>query len=163
MKKLVCFLLMFACVSVFAENWLQGHFGETLVDAEGKEVSVKTLKGKVIGIYYSAHWCPPCRKFTPQLVEFRNKLVKDKKPFEIVFVSFDKSKEEMKEYMKGTEMKWLAVPFNSEFKDKVKKTYNVNSIPTLLILDDKGNMITTEGRMNVMEMGEKAFTRWTHK
>ncbi len=26
-------------------------------------------KKKLIGLYFSAHWCGPCRKFTPQLVE----------------------------------------------------------------------------------------------
>ena len=27
------------------------------------------LKDKVVGIYFSAHWCPPCRSFTPELVK----------------------------------------------------------------------------------------------
>ncbi len=40
-------------------------FGATLQN--GKEsVSTATLASKkVIGIYFSAHWCPPCRGFTP--------------------------------------------------------------------------------------------------
>ena len=32
------------------------------------------LEGKVIGIYFSAHWCPPCRGFTPKLVEWYGKV-----------------------------------------------------------------------------------------
>ena len=27
---------------------------------------------KLIGFYFSAHWCPPCRLFTPVLAEFYN-------------------------------------------------------------------------------------------
>jgi len=28
--------------------------------------------GGVTAIYFSAHWCPPCRKFTPTFVEAYN-------------------------------------------------------------------------------------------
>ena len=27
---------------------------------------------QIYGLYFSAHWCPPCRKFTPQLVTYYN-------------------------------------------------------------------------------------------
>ena len=38
-----------------------------LVDNKGNTSSVRDLRGKIIGIYFSAHWCPPCRRFTPVL------------------------------------------------------------------------------------------------
>ena len=41
-----------------------------LLDAKGKEVDKKVLQGKTVGLYFSAHWCPPCRTFTPNLVKF---------------------------------------------------------------------------------------------
>ncbi|ETN82480.1 hypothetical protein NECAME_07925 [Necator americanus] len=38
------------------------------------------LKGKMVGLYFSASWCPPCRTFTPKLktplyVEIRDGVV----------------------------------------------------------------------------------------
>merc|ERR1719189_1069843 len=44
-------------------------------------------ENEVIGIYFSAHWCPPCRGFTPVLAETYETLAKAGKKFEIVFVS----------------------------------------------------------------------------
>jgi thiol-disulfide isomerase/thioredoxin len=50
---------------------LEDLFQGPLLDSNGKEVDKSVLAGKTIGIYFSAHWCPPCRGFTPKLVEFR--------------------------------------------------------------------------------------------
>ena len=41
-----------------------------------------------IGIYFSAHWCPPCRDFTPKLAQSYSEGLRDK--MEIVFVSSDR-------------------------------------------------------------------------
>ena len=38
---------------------------ETVVEAD----SILSEK-KVLAFYFSAHWCPPCRLFTPVLAEF---------------------------------------------------------------------------------------------
>lgn len=54
---------------------------------------------KIIALYYSAHWCPPCRAFTPDLVKEYRKLSKKYPQFELVFVSSDKTEEAMAEYM----------------------------------------------------------------
>merc|ERR1712080_692993 len=43
---------------------------------------------------------PPCRLFTPVLAEFYSELVGAGEPFEVVFVSSDKSAEELMAYMK---------------------------------------------------------------
>jgi len=66
----------------------------------------------VAGIYFSAHWCPPCRGFTPELAKFYKQMkekVGDK--LEIVFVSSDRVEAEWKQYF--AEMPWLSVPFSA--------------------------------------------------
>ena len=40
---------------------LLSHTGETL--------DFTALVGKSVALYFSAHWCGPCRGFTPKLIE----------------------------------------------------------------------------------------------
>lgn len=58
-----------------------------LVKKDG-EVPYTSLTGKTVFFYFSASWCPPCRGFTPQLIEFYDKYAKDKN-FEVVLIPWD--------------------------------------------------------------------------
>ncbi|CAG5130102.1 unnamed protein product [Candidula unifasciata] len=116
---------------------------------QGKEgtVDVASLSDNdVVGIYFSAHWCPPCRQFTPVLADYYKKLRADGRKFEIVFVSSDKSEDECAEYYAG--MPWLILPFSDrQRKEQIAQKYGVRSIPTLVLVDPKnGETISQDGR-----------------
>ena len=79
----------------------------SLVSVDDDAISKK----KLIAYYFSAHWCGPCRKFTPKLVEYYNRIAPQHPEFEIVFVSSDKSAEAMEGYMKEVGMPWPAIAY----------------------------------------------------
>ncbi len=63
-------------------------FGETLCKYSDNTTisSVDALTGKdYILLYFSAHWCPPCRMFTPLLINLYNKLANEKN-MEVLFI-----------------------------------------------------------------------------
>jgi len=138
----------------------QELFGVELVKADKTVVPVAGLKDKIVGLYFSAHWCPPCRAFTPKLVEFYNQLKQQNRPFEIVFVSSDRDEAAMFTYMREMKMPWLAVPFDDSRKDALKKQYEVRGIPTLVVLGPDGSTTTRDGRSDVMTHGAAAFDEW---
>jgi len=72
----------------------------TLTKADGSTVDAATaLEQKELVLYYfSAHWCPPCRRFTPMLAEFYKEA--SQLGVEVVFVSGDQSEDAMISYMK---------------------------------------------------------------
>jgi len=121
--------------------------GEKLLCKVGEEVNTaEALAGKVVGIYFSAHWCPPCRQFTPLLVEAYNSTLKEK-GFEVVFVSADNSDESFEEYYGS--MPWLAMKREAPEKENLSMRFKSRGIPTLLVFDTDGTLLTREGRAMV--------------
>ncbi|CCW71566.1 unnamed protein product [Phytomonas sp. Hart1] len=110
--------------------------------------AVEALEGKkYILVYFSAHWCPPCRMFTPVLRTFYEKSHAEKN-FEVVFVSLDQSAEKMRAYMEGAHGDWLALPFDeAKVVGKAWMTrYNFQTIPTLLVFQNPRTTPSGEGK-----------------
>ncbi|AWI09547.1 thioredoxin-like domain-containing protein [Ereboglobus luteus] len=151
MKKLL--LAFVACASfVCAQNLRASDapvYHEALIKSIGKNaVSVSgdldpaTLKTKkYLFVYYSAHWCPPCRKFTPKLVEFYNKNHANG-DFDLIFVSSDKGQREMNDYMKGEKMPWIGLKLDSKPARALKKLRRGTGIPCLILIDETGKVIS---------------------
>jgi nucleoredoxin len=98
---------------------------------------------KLIAVYFSAHWCGPCRKFTPQLVEYYNRVAPQHPEFEIVFYSHDRSASDFENYMRETNMPWLAIDF-PKLKGKQGLTKNAGpGIPSLVLFDSTGTLISS--------------------
>lgn len=109
--------------------------GETVpfLETTGRQV-------KYYAIYFSAHWCPPCRAFTPELVAWYNKHRATHPEFELIFVSSDRSPLEMTNYMSGAAMPWPAVAFDKK-KSSGLTSYAGNGIPCLVLTDADGKVL----------------------
>ncbi|XP_043910248.1 nucleoredoxin isoform X1 [Protopterus annectens] len=121
----------------------------SLLQSNGQLQDSSILEGSYVGVYFSAHWCPPCRALTRVLVESYCKIKESGQKFEIVFVSADRSEDSFKQYF--SEMPWLAVPYGDEGRrSRLNRLYGIQGIPTLIILDPKGDIITRQGRVEVL-------------
>ena len=118
-------------------------------EIKGKSGQVKfnPKDAPFFGLYFSAHWCPPCRGFTPKLINFYNVVNKNNKQLEIIFVSSDKSEAEFNEYF-GT-MPWLSIPFKDESIQNLKETFEIMGIPTFLVFNSDGKLIDGKARTTV--------------
>ena len=127
----------------------------------GKVTKEEVLKNEIIGVYFSAHWCGPCRAFTPKLAQFYKNVNSEKKQIEIIFNSSDQDLEGFKEYF-GT-MPWIATPFESNEKSQIDEACGINSIPQLIIFDNKGHVLDDNGRRTVESQGAEAINTWKNK
>jgi len=130
----------------------------SFVKNDGTVVEANSLADKTLLIYFSAHWCPPCRGFTPTLAQFYNKY-RESKNFEVIFVSKDSSQEEFDSYF--ATHPWLAVPYeNTELKSKLVKYLPHSGIPTLAMLSADGEIQRMNTRMCLVHDKEGEEYPW---
>lgn len=120
---------------------------------EGEPVSLESLEGNYVLLDFWASWCAPCR--------IENKRVKTlyetykNKNFKVVSISMDHKKELWKKAIKSDEITWINLSDLKGFeKSEVKESYRIKSLPTTLLLDMNGKVIT---EMPTFEELEKAL------
>ncbi|KAF3970757.1 hypothetical protein ACB098_01G068500 [Castanea mollissima] len=138
---------------------LESKDRDYLLTSTGLQVKVSDLEGKVIGLYFSANWYPPCRNFTPVLVDMYEQLKTNGSDFEIVYVSSDEDLNAFNNY--HALMPWLAIPFSDlETKKTLNRKFDIEGIPCLVILqpdNNKDDATLHEGVELVYRYGVRAF------
>ena len=125
--------------SGFAKTEIYEKIQNLLIDAKGQPVKPEKLaKSKHVLLYFSAHWCPPCRAFTPELVKFYKH--HEKQAMEVVFVSSDRSEADQLNYMKELKMPWVAVKYDATSESQLKR-FCGPGIPCLVVLDERGSVV----------------------
>jgi nucleoredoxin len=99
-------------------------------------------KKKLIAYYFSAHWCAPCRKFTPQLVQYYNRVAPQHPEFEVVLYSFDKSPAEMEQYMRESSMPWPAIDYDKRDEKEELRIAAGSGIPSLVLVEATGKLVS---------------------
>ena len=116
-----------------------------LFQLKGGKVVKFALKKETryVALYYSASWCPPCRKTTPPLVqEYQRMLDQKEMPIEIVLVGSDESVEKMNAYMEKYGMIWPAVAWDA--RGNVNK-YASEGIPHLALVECASGRVISHG------------------
>lgn len=142
------------------------QFGDKLVNPSSDYSAVTpsdALSGKeIVMLYFSAHWCPPCRQFTPKLITTYEKLQTASKSVELVFCSLDNSETEYNEYTSN--MPWLCMPFEAKESKAMASKYKAQGIPHLVLIDGtNGEVITYDGTSEVREDPDGLKFPWRPK
>lgn len=115
-----------------------------LVDSNGRTVSSKELQGKVVLIDFWATWCPPCKKEIPGFIELQKQYGKD--GLAVVGFSFDEEAAAHTDYVKRQKMNYPSLLATTGDGAKTVAEFEkilgrIESIPTTLIVDRKGNIV----------------------
>ena len=106
-----------------------------------KTVSLSSLKGKVVLLYFWAMWCAPCMNDIPGMVDFKREL--EGKPFEILAVSLDpqERRQDLVNFVKTSEMAWAHVHDGKVWDSELVSTYKVSGVPSTYLIDPQGKIV----------------------
>ena len=110
-----------------------------LKDLDGNDVSLVSLKGKVVIVDFWATWCGPCIASMPAMKTAQDKLQGNDVVFLFVdtWESVENKKQNAADFMKSRNF-----PFHVllDENDKVVADFKVNGIPTKFVIDKSGNI-----------------------
>jgi len=126
------------------------HIKNDLVRYNGRVLMPTQLRTDpdYYAFYFSAHWCGPCRKFTPELVAFYNAMSKQTDNFEVIFVSSDRSEADMQEYIRSSGMRFPALDYYKRRSATAITRYAGRGIPCLVVVDRRGRVVADSYRGN---------------
>lgn len=137
---------------VTVENDLDAKYATNLLKAgtvapeialktiDGKQFSLKSLRGKYVVVDFWASWCPDCRKDAPNVVAMYNKF--HKKGVEFVGVSFDTKSESWKSAVEKLGIPYTQVSDMKNMRESpVALAYNIKWIPTVYVIDPEGKVV----------------------
>ena len=106
--------------------------------ADGKPVKLSDNKGRFVLLHFWATWCAPCIKELPELALLQDQFPKDK--FRVIAIPIDlRNAPAVDNFYRQKRIKGPAVYLDVE--RKAMDAFSLISMPTSLLLDDKGRLI----------------------
>ncbi|MCR8922378.1 TlpA family protein disulfide reductase [Dasania sp. GY-MA-18] len=137
MKKflLIPLILLSALGLAHAESLNKPAPDFTLKSNQGNNIRLQELKGNVVLVNFWASWCGPCRKEMPELDKLHKKY--QRLGFTVLGVNVETDSAAANGLLKDNP---VSFPILYDTENRTSELYNVNAMPTTVLVDRDGNM-----------------------
>jgi peroxiredoxin len=147
-KILIAAVVLLVCIAVTLS------FGQYRPNAQSKRTAIaapdfslqdlqdKTFKlsgqlGKPVVIFFGTTWCPSCRSEIPAYKAIYEQYAD--RGLEVVYIDINEPVEKVARFTKSQSLPYLVL---LDRDGTVANDYNIVGVPTLVLIDKKGNIIT---------------------
>ena len=124
-------------------------FPSGTVDLDGKPISLLDYRGKVVLVDFWAVWCGPCLGEIPRIKSVYEKY--HDKGFDVIGVSLDEDADVLRKFSTEKGISWRQVKDDGGFGGGFAKQYGIRSVPTPVLVDRDGKVISLKARGRVLE------------
>ncbi len=115
-----------------------------LVTAQGDELELDDMGGKVVLLDFWATWCGPCKETTPEIAHLAKEFAGQ--PLVVISISTDRDDIAWKTYIEKNHMDW---PQYRDANGSLSSAYAVSAIPRFFTID-------TDGVLQSIKVGSNA-------
>ena len=121
----------------------------SVIDLDGKPISLADYRGKVVLLDFWAVWCGPCLGEIPNIKAVYEKY--HNQGFDVIGVSFDEDAAVLREFIAEKEIPWRQILDGGGFGGTFAKQYGVHSIPAPFLIDREGKVLSVKARGSLLD------------
>ncbi|TWU41717.1 TlpA disulfide reductase family protein [Novipirellula artificiosorum] len=117
---------------------------------EGKAFKLSQLRGRPVVIHYWATWCEPCKQDMKLLRGLQARYAKA--GLQVVGVNVDATRESAGQFLKQNSVPWIQLFDDGGLESSdLAKAFGVQTLPTTMLVDQKGRMVRHNIRVDDLE------------
>jgi len=136
-----CLCLVAVCDAARADMKVGDKPELNFKSADGDQVSLSALQGKLVVVDFWATWCNPCMAEAGHMVKINEEF--SGKGLVMVGISLDSDEAGMKQVAKAKGFAWPQYFDGQGWQNKVAQAWGVNSIPRTFLIGPDGTVLWT--------------------